>query len=129
MLIQGTREWRNYCVVADVTPHAVQAAGIAARVQGLRRYYSLQLLKPQKLQLCKMLDSSTVLAEIDFSWELDHTYLLELEVNQNILKARVDGQLILRAEDSDASLKDGGIALLVSEGRTATQKVAVNGVL
>jgi len=76
-----------------------------------------------------MLDSSTVLAEIDFSWELDHTYLLELEVNQNILKARVDGQLILRAEDSDASLKDGGIALLVSEGRTATQKVAVNGVL
>ena len=129
MLIQGTREWRNYCVVADVTPHAVQAAGIAARVQGLRRYYSLQLLKPQKLQLCKMLDSSTVLAEINFSWELGHTYLLELEVNQNILKARVDGQLILRAEDSDASLKDGGIALLVSEGRTATQKVAVNGVL
>ena len=43
-----------------------------------------------------MLFSSTVLAEIDFSWELGHTYLLELEVIQNMLKARVDGQLILR---------------------------------
>ena len=36
MVIQGTREWANYRVSADVTPHMVEAAGIAARVQGLQ---------------------------------------------------------------------------------------------
>ena len=43
LLIQGAREWRDYTVTADVTPHLAEAVGLAARVQGLRRYYALEL--------------------------------------------------------------------------------------
>jgi len=43
LLIQGTREWRDYQVRAAVTPHMATSAGIGARVQGLQRYYALLL--------------------------------------------------------------------------------------
>jgi hypothetical protein len=43
LLIQGTRDWTNYQVSAQITPHLCKAAGIAARVQGMMRYYALLL--------------------------------------------------------------------------------------
>ena len=51
--MQGTREWQNYEVEADITPWLVDAAGIGARVQGLKRFYSLQLVKGNKVRLIK----------------------------------------------------------------------------
>ena len=46
-LLQGTREWRDYRVSADVTPHLADAVGLAARVQGLERGYLLELVGRQ----------------------------------------------------------------------------------
>ena len=59
MIMQGTRDWTDYAVEADVTPHLVTSAGLAARVQGMRRYYALLLenhqgrvfASPQKVML------------------------------------------------------------------------------
>ena len=48
---------------------------------------------------------------------------LELIVAGNRLQSRVDGQTVLEARDD--TLADGGIGLLIEEGRTATQRVAV----
>ena len=45
-----------------------KAAGIAARVQGLRRYYALLLCDDGKARLIKALDGDTVLAEAEFPW-------------------------------------------------------------
>ena len=53
MISQGTREWTNYVVSADVTPHLVSRAGVAARVQGLTRFYALMVTLDQKVQLVK----------------------------------------------------------------------------
>ena len=35
LLIQGTRDWRNYRVSSSITPHLCQRFGVAARVQGI----------------------------------------------------------------------------------------------
>jgi hypothetical protein len=43
LLIQGTREWQDYAVHATMTPHLAESFGVAARVQGLKRYYLLRL--------------------------------------------------------------------------------------
>ena len=43
LLIQGTREWRDYTVSVAACPHMTPSGGLAARVQGLRRYYALLL--------------------------------------------------------------------------------------
>jgi len=125
LLIQGTREWTDYRVSADVTPHMVKAAGIAARVQGMRRYYALLLCSDGKARLLKALDGNTVLAEADFAWEFGETYDLSLEVVGTRLRAWVDGQQLFEVDDADRPLTGGGVALICEEGRTATEIVTV----
>jgi hypothetical protein len=130
LLMQGTREWTDYRVTADVTPHMVKAAGIAARVQGLRRYYALLLCNDgadghPKARLVKALDGDTVLAETEFSWAFDETHELSMEVVGTHLRAWVDGQHLFDVDDADCPLTAGGIALVCEEGRTATHAVTV----
>jgi len=130
LLMQGTREWTDYRVSADVTPHMAKAAGIAARVQGMRRYYALLLCNDGAdghpiARLVKALDGDSVLAEADFPWEFGETHDLSLEVVGAHLRAWVDGQFLFEVDDPDLSLTGGGVALVCEEGRTATQVVKV----
>ncbi len=55
MLIQGTREWRDYEVSADITPRLAASAGIAARVQGVARLPAA-LTDRSAVQLVRMHD-------------------------------------------------------------------------
>ena len=123
LLLHGTREWTDYRLRADVTPHLVRRAGVAARVQGMRRYYALLLDADGKARLVRELDGATVLAEYDCELELYRTYELELVVRGARITAAIDGAQVLAAEDD--ALPCGGIALVVCEGRTGTQKVSV----
>jgi hypothetical protein len=125
LLIQGTREWTDYRVRADVTPHMVRSAGIGARVQGMRRYYALLLCNDGKARLVKALDGNTVLAEMDFAWKFGDTHDLALEAVGTRLRAWVDGDRIFELDDADRPLTGGAVALLCEEGRTATQAVEV----
>ncbi|MCS7221531.1 MAG: ADP-ribosylglycohydrolase family protein [Anaerolineae bacterium] len=125
LLIQGTREWRDYRVTADVTPHMVKAAGIAARVQGMRRFYALLLCHDGKARLLKALDGDTILAEADFPWQFGETHELSLQVMGCRLQAWVDGRLLFDMEDGDRPLDGGGVALVCEEGRTATHIVTI----
>jgi ADP-ribosylglycohydrolase len=125
LLLTGTRDWADYCVAADVTPHLARAAGIAARVQGMERYYALLLCEGGKARLVKALDGETVLAEADFAWELGHTYDLSLSVCGNHLAAQIDGRLLFEVQGDKSPLLGGGVALVCEEGRTATQAVTV----
>jgi hypothetical protein len=43
MVITGTRQWKDYRVSAKLRPTLLKAGGLAARVQGLCRFYALQL--------------------------------------------------------------------------------------
>ncbi|HKO25408.1 MAG TPA: ADP-ribosylglycohydrolase family protein, partial [Chloroflexota bacterium] len=79
LLIQGTREWTDYQVGATIAPHMVKAAGLGARVQGMRRYYALLLCNDGTARLVKALDGETVLAETSFSWTLGGTYELSVQ--------------------------------------------------
>ncbi len=127
LLMQGTRDWRNYRVTADVTPHMVKSSGVAVRVQGLRRYYALLLVREGKLQLVKAKHERQVLSEIDYSWEPGCTYEMTLEVEDGHLRGSVNGESMLEADDVDEAMGGGAIALVCEEGRTATQVVRVTG--
>lgn len=127
LLMQGTRDWRDYRVTADVTPHMVKSAGIAVRVQGMRRYYALLLGEDQKLLLVKVSNERQVLAEVAYKWELGYTYAMTLQANGNNLKGCIDGEMLIEADDSNQVYEGGAIALVCEEGRTATQVVTVEG--
>jgi ADP-ribosylglycohydrolase len=123
MISQGTREWTNYVVSADVTPHLVSRAGVAARVQGLTRFYALMVTLDQKVQLVKSVHAESVLAEAEFNWSLGDTLNMSLHVNGDTLIGEINGAVVLTA--TDTALDSGAIGLVVADGRTATNTVTV----
>ena len=125
LLMQGAREWSDYRVSADVTPHMAESAGIAARVQGMRRYYGLLLCRDGKARLVKALDGNSVLAEANFDWWFGETHELVLQVVGTHIQAWIDGEQIFEVDDTDRPLTGGAIALVCEQGRTATQTVRV----
>lgn len=120
LLIQGEQGWRDYIVTADVTPHLAAEAGIAARVQGLTRYYALKLVGRQEVQLTK---HDEVIASEKYHWEFGRTYEMSLSVHGNRLTATINGVEVLEVHED--SLTHGGVGLLITEGRTATQRVTI----
>jgi len=124
LLLTGTAEWSDYQVSAAITPHLAAAWGLAARVQGLRRYYALLLRHDRKVQLVRMLGVETVLAEVTMDWGYDTAYRLRLQVEGAHLLGWVDGELLLDVRDG--MLAHGGVALLCEEGRLATEAVEVH---
>lgn len=126
LLIQGTREWRNYTVSAAITPHLAKAAGIAARVQGLGRYYALLLCDDQTIRLIKALDGDQILAEVAFAWRLGESYELALSVVNRQITAVVDGTVLFTVADDERPLLEGSVALVCDEGRMATDAVHIH---
>jgi hypothetical protein len=125
LLIQGTRDWTDYRASATITPHMAAAAGIAVRVQGLRRYYALLLCDDGTARLVKALDGETTLAQQPFAWELGRPYALGIQVEGNRIQASIDGRLVFDAVDDQRPLGGGGVALVCAEGRLATDAVEV----
>jgi ADP-ribosylglycohydrolase len=126
LVITGTREWTDYSVQANITPHLVKAFGLAIRVQGLERYYALLLSDQNSIKLIKCLDGESILAEHAFAWEFGRAYHFQVTVEGNQISATVDGKVSFRVEDLDRPLDGGGIALICEEGRIGTDEVSVN---
>ena len=125
LLMHGTRDWNGYRVSAEITPHLASAAGIAACVQGLKRYYALLLCSGNKLRLVKEYHGRSVLSEADFPWSFDQTVTLALETRGKKLVAAANGKQVFSVEDRNAPLLSGGIALVIEEGRMDSGPVKV----
>ncbi len=125
LLIQGCREWIDYRVSAQVTPHLVRSCGIAARVQGMKRYYALLLCADGKARLVKALDGNTTLAEADLGWQLGGTYVLSLQVTGDRIQAAIGGKPLFDFRDQERPLEGGAVALICEEGRMAAEDVRV----
>ena len=124
LLIQGTREWTDYAVSAAVVPETIAAAGLAARVQGLRRYYALLLFR-DAVRLVRELDgTTTVLAEAPLQRrDYDAPHALELAVTGDRLRGTVDGEFVLDARDG--ALTGGAVALVCEQGCLTCDAVRV----
>jgi hypothetical protein len=123
MLIQGGRDWQNYQVWAVITPHMVKTFGLAVRVQGLERFYELQLDPAGKVRLVKALDGIRVLAEQTMAVQIGSPYELRIDVKENLIVAFVNNELIFEVQDSKKPLVNGGIALVVEEGRVGCDEI------
>ena len=126
IIVCGAREWTDYRVSSEVTVHLGSSAGLVARVQGLRRYYALQLEAGDRARLIKMRDDAcTVLAEAPCRWSLEKPIPLALEVRGGEITGFA-GRVTLRAtDDSGAPFENGGIGLVVAEGALSTDEVQI----
>jgi ADP-ribosylglycohydrolase len=127
IIIHGTREWTDYRVSSAVTVHLGASAGLAARVQGLRRYYALLLEADDRVRLVKIRDDARiVLAEAPCRWTLEKAVALELEVRGAMIAGAVDGSIVLRATDSSAMpFENGGVGLVITEGALSTDQIDI----
>jgi hypothetical protein len=123
LLITGTREWADYRVSSTLTPHMCQRFGVAARVQGMKRYYALLLCADGKARLIKALGGETVLAEVNRACEFGQPYDFALQMSGARIRGWIDGTLI--ADVQDDALAGGGIALVCTEGRVGADAVSV----
>ncbi len=124
LLIQGTREWTDYRVEATIRPHLAVSFGLAARVQGMRRYYALLLTHDNRVNLMKVANGGeTILAKQMMPWNYGDAYELALEVSGNRIAGFVNGKRVFEVEDSDRPLTGGAVALLCEEGRISSGPV------
>jgi hypothetical protein len=126
LLIQGTREWADYAVSVDLTPHVVKAAGLAVRVQGLRRYYALLLRNDDAATLVKVLDGEKQLGRTSLHWQEKERHKLRLWADGAHIRAFVDDQMLFDVEDADRPLLTGAIALVCEEGTVSAGAVTVS---
>jgi hypothetical protein len=125
LVITGTCEWTDYSVETTMTPHLVKTFGLAARVQGLERYYALLLSGQDTVKLIKRLDGERVLAEQAFPWQLGQAYRLRIIVKGTQLSVYVNDRLVFQVNDLEHPLTGGGIALVCAEGRIGAERVSV----
>ena len=125
LLIHGTRQWKNIEVEATITPYMAKRFGLAIRVQGLQRYYALLLDGRGKVELVRACGEETVLAETTFEWRNNEPVHLRLHVVENELQGWVDEIRVTAAVDSDSTLLEGGIALVIEEGCICVHHVQV----
>lgn len=125
MFSQGTRDWTDYKVSATLTPQVAKSFGLAARVQGLRRYYALIVCYDQMVRLVKVLNEVTVLQELPFEWTFGSLYSLFLQAEGMSLRASLNGVFLFEVLDENAPLVGGGIALICEEGLVTCPEVAI----
>jgi ADP-ribosylglycohydrolase len=124
LISQGTADWTDYRVSADVTIFLARQGGIAARVGGMRRWYALLLCDDGMARLVKDRENVTMLAEQPFAWELDRAYRLALTVRGNRITGAIDDRTLLDVVD-DEPLAAGGVGLMVSEGTLSSGAVRI----
>jgi ADP-ribosylglycohydrolase len=126
MIIHGGRHWTDYRVETVLTVHLAEYAGVGVRVQGLRRYYAVLLVRPDRMRLVRVHDGAvSVLAESSFAWSFETPYAFIVQVSGAVIEASVDG-VQLRADDEDPlALADGGVALILQGGACSCDAVLV----
>jgi len=126
MITTGLREWKDYRVSAEISPALIKAGGLAVRVQGLLRYYALELTGDQTLRLVRAYDGELdVLAEIPCAWQRWQPLRLSLEARGDHLRAWAGERLVFDLADPGTPLSEGALGLVIEEGHLMAPAVEV----
>ena len=127
LLAYGTREWTDYTVASELAVN-LGDGGVAVRVQGMRRYYAIRLLRRGALQIVRVRDDEQlVLSECPFPFVLDKSIGLRATVRGTAITVVADGVTLAARDDSPERLANGGTGLIVSDGMLQTDAVTVSG--
>lgn len=116
MLSQGSRKWRDYRVDVRLTPRMAVAAGLAVRVQGLRRYYSFVFGARGEIRIDKALDGVRTLAVAAYDWDPFESYHVSVHAVGNTVRAFINHELAIEAVDDESPLEEGAFAFIVESG-------------
>ena len=122
-LLQGSRDWCDYTFRARVEIRLAESFGLVIRAQGLRRHYSLRVAPGGRARIVKACDGEETLAETDCPWALGRPRDFQVSARGDLIRASVDGVLLLEARDS--SLAGGAAGFLLDQGGIIVQSADV----
>ena len=126
LISHGTRQWTDYAVETEIVVHLGNYGGVAARVQGLRRYYGVRVTRAGRLEIVRVRDEATeILASAPFPLEFETPIAMRVVVEGAEIRAVVDGTRLAARDDSPLALKDGAMGLIISEGALSTNEVRI----
>lgn len=124
-LSTGTDGWTDYRVSTTIEANLAKSFGIAVRVRGLHRFYSLLLDTDGTAKLVKSLDGDKILAQCPFPWELNQKYNFSLQAVGPRLTAYINDRLLFDTTDNERPFLAGGIALVCEDGRIDAGAISV----
>jgi ADP-ribosylglycohydrolase len=126
LIIHGGRQWTDYRLETALTVHLAEHAGVGVRVQGLRRYYAMLLVRPDRVRLVRVHDGVvTILAESFFAWSFETPYEFVVQACGAAIEASVGGVHLRARDESPLALADGGVALILKGGACSCDTVLV----
>ena len=127
LIIHGTNQWENYTVTAEVVTHLGTHAGLAARVQGLRRYYAALITRDGFFKIVRVRDDQmSVLSEAPFDMQFDVPVTLSMTVKDNIISASANSTSLSVEDLSDTAILCGGIGLVIASGAASADVIRVD---
>ena len=124
-IMTGSETWKDYSISAKISIPLASAGGLILRSQGLKRYYSLELTKENKLKINKMEYYLKTLKEIDFDLEFFKDYDLKFKVDGNKLQGFVDNKLLIEVEDKSNPYEEGMIGFLTENGAIQSDSISI----
>ena len=124
-IMTGSETWKDYSISAKISIPLASAGGLILRSQGLKRYYSLELTKENKLKINKMEYDLKTLKEIDFDLEFFKDYELIFKVDGNKLQGFVDNKLLIEVEDKSNPYEEGMIGFLTENGAIQSDSISI----
>lgn len=112
----GRYDWTDYIAEFAITPAIGERHLVNVRVQGAIRSYAAGLVENKKLALFKNEHGYRRLAEVDFAWELEKQYMLEIATHGANITVSVDGKKMLNFMDTENPYLTGGIGVSVQNG-------------
>jgi hypothetical protein len=125
LLIQGTQEWRDYEVEAEISITMAASAGIAVRVQGMRRYYALLICDNRRARLVKYDDTETTLRTAELVMPEGAKLKLRLRAEGTKITAWYNDNPLFLEDDTTHPLTHGAAAFVVEEGMLMSDEFRV----
>jgi hypothetical protein len=125
LLIQGTQGWRDYEVESELSITMAASAGIAIRVQGMRRYYALLISNNKRARLVKYDDREEGLGIKDLTIEEGDKITLRLRAEGTTITAWYNGTLLFQVVDAKHPLTHGAAAFVLEEGHVMSEALII----
>jgi hypothetical protein len=123
LILQGTRDWTDYAIEADLMLHLGDHGGLAIRAEGQRRYYAALVTRDGQLQIvCRKDEKQTVLASTPLHVEFETRFTMKLSARGGKLSATVGGTTV---EADDATFTGGSAGLIIHEGALSATRIHI----
>jgi ADP-ribosylglycohydrolase len=113
----GARDWSDYSVTSHLAFSLHTSCGLVMRSVGHRRFYAAMFEEGKRLTIVKHRDRNrTVLAAIDFPYEIDEDHLVTARCVGRELMVDIDGAELISTRDTDSPYLGGAAGFIVEGG-------------